>query len=188
MHLTLAKENAPSERKKQSAVMVLDCERLDWDIETIITGLDDGNYDYMELMSELCILDEEEVNYGVPFEWNSLEHFDTKTCLLHYTDMGTQPWVSTNNPLGYLWLSEVRSILDSGGLDISEIHDAIKAGYFRPSLIRDINYGHQIPRFFKRWFNMKNGLMDKACGFVPHKEVREDKRIRNEAIKKYKTV
>ena len=166
--------------------MVLDCERLDWDIEEIIRGFDEGKYDYMQLMSELCVLQESEVNYGVPFEWNSLEHFDENTRLLHYTDMGTQPWVSPHNPLGYLWFAEVRKVLAAGKMDITQIHAAIKDGYFRPSLIQDIEFGHLVSEEEKMEFRLKNEELDKASGFVPHAQVREDKRIRNKAIKEYR--
>ena len=39
---------APTKRKKQSSVMVLDCDQLDWVVEDIIKGLD-GDYTYDEL-------------------------------------------------------------------------------------------------------------------------------------------
>ena len=42
---------------RQLSVMMLDCERLDWDIDEIVGGLDEGRYDYEQLMFELCIVD-----------------------------------------------------------------------------------------------------------------------------------
>ena len=135
---TLKLSNAPQKRIKQCAVMLLDCERLDWDVERIVAQLDAGDYGYESLMYELCVLAEEDVGYEVPFEWNSLEHFDANTRLIHYTDMGTQPWVSTRNPNANLWLDEVRQMLRSGLLSLEQVQVEIQAGYFRPSLLRDI--------------------------------------------------
>lgn len=183
--ITMAKENAPAIRKKQCAVMLLDCENLDWDINKIVQELDDGKYTYDQLLSEICILPEEEVGYGIPFEWNSLEYFDENTCLIHYTDMGTQPWVSTRNPNGHIWFAEVRDMLADGSLDWETIQKDIDLGYFRPSLARDIRYGHMIPQFLKQLFNRMNETLDRMKGYVPHKAVYEAKRLRNKAIKDY---
>ena len=72
--------------------MLMDCGRLDWDIERIIDEMDNEKYDYEMLMYGLVILKEDELKFGIPFEWNSLEHYDSGTCLIHYTDMYTQPW------------------------------------------------------------------------------------------------
>lgn len=94
LNVSMNKDNTPQKRIKQCAVMLLDCSRLDWDINNIVRNMDEGKYTYEELMYEMCILPENEVGYTVPFEWNSLEYFDQNTRLIHYTDMGTQPWVS----------------------------------------------------------------------------------------------
>jgi len=182
---TMKKENSPSIRKKQCSVMLLDCENLDWDVNQIVQGLDEGKYNYEQLMGELCILPEKEVGYNVPFEWNSLEYFDENTCLIHYTDMGTQPWASTRNPNGYIWFAEVRDMLNDGILDIPTLKKEIDLGYFRPSLIRDIHYGHLIPKFLRGLFKRKNEAVDKLSGYVPHKDVYEEKRKRIKAIKEY---
>lgn len=182
---SLKKDNAPAVRKKQCAVMLLDCERLDWDIKKIVDGLDKGEYSYDQLLSEICILPESEVAYRVPFEWNSIEHFDENTCLIHYTDMGTQPWVSTRNPNGNIWFSEVRRMIADGKLDWSALEQEVLLGYFRPSILREIRYGGLVPKFLKSIFSIKNEAFDKLKNYVPHKTVYEQKRMRNKAIKKH---
>jgi len=183
--VTTKKIGAPKKRKKQCAVMLLDCSCLDWDIENIVADFDAGKYDYEDLMYDLCILDESEVKYGVPFEWNSLEHYDSDTCLLHYTDVYTQPWGESGNELAHLWFNEVRLMLNNGSLDESAIRKEIELGYFRPSLIRDIKYRHLIPSFFHGVFDKKNATLDKLSGYVKHKAVYEAKRARKKAIKEY---
>lgn len=182
---TLKLSNAPQKRIKQCAVMLLDCERLDWDIERIVSQLDAGEYDYEGLMYELCVLADEDIGYEVPFEWNSLEHFDANTRLIHYTDMGTQPWVSTRNPNANLWLDEVRLMLRSGLLSIKQVQAEIQAGYFRPSLLRDIRWRHRIPGPLLPWFDRANASLDRASGYEPHKAVYEAKRARSLAVKEF---
>src|SRR5262249_4661410 len=71
-----------SVRKKQCSVMLLDCGALDWDAATIIAGLG-PRYTYEELMQDFCILAEDEVSYALPVRWNSLEHLDADTGLIH---------------------------------------------------------------------------------------------------------
>jgi hypothetical protein len=177
--------NAPAKRIKQCAVMLLDCDRLGWDVAEIVRSLDAGDYTYEQLMYEMCLLPEHDVGYSVPFEWNSLEYFDSDTRLIHYTDMGTQPWVSTVNPNGGIWIAEVRRMLVEGVLRIDDLAGEIAAGYFRPSLLRDVKLRHLVPRPLLPWWDRLNARMDRERGYVPHKAVYEAKRLRSQAIKDF---
>lgn len=185
LDVSMDKSNTPKQRIKQCAVMLIDCSRLDWNIKKIVGEMDRGLYTYEQLMYEMCILPEDEVGYAVPFEWNSLEYFDANTRLIHYTDMGTQPWVSTRNPLGDIWFSEVRRMLKDGALELSVLKKEIEAGYFRPSLLRDLKYRNLIPAALLKVFDRLNEASDKAAGYVPHKAVYEAKRLRKKLIREY---
>lgn len=182
---TTDKIGAPRERVKQCAVMLLDCDRLDWDINQIIDGFDRGQYDYDELLKNLCILDESEIKYGVPFKWNSLEHYDESTCLIHYTDMYTQPWVSAENKNAYLWVDEVRSMLKDGSLTFQELQREVELKYFRPSLIRDTKYLHLVPKFASNFYQNASKKLDLQQKFIAHKEVYANKKKRLAAIAQY---
>ena len=183
--VTTLKEGAPRTRRKQCAVMLLDCARLDWTVEGLIASMDSGQFDYEQLMYELCILQEADIKYGVPFEWNSLEHADKDTCLLHYTDVYTQPWTHAGNPLAHHWLAEVRLMLRDGSLAMADLVREIELGYFRPSLLRDLRIGHRVPRVFKGLFDTYNRRCDRKSGYVPHKAVYAAKRERQRAIQAY---
>jgi lipopolysaccharide biosynthesis glycosyltransferase len=185
---THKKLGAPEKRIKQCSVMLLDCERLDWKIENIIDELDQGKYCYENLMYELCIINEaSDIKYGIPFKWNSLEHYDRDTCLIHYTDMATQPWVSCDNQYGYFWFNELRLMLQDGSTTWQEILKEIDLGHFRPSLLRDIKYRHLIPNFLMSYFQKQNKLLDQKRAFKPHKEVYQIKKLRQQAIKNNKS-
>ena len=183
--VTTLKVGAPRKRQKQCAVMLLDCARLDWTIEGLVSAMDEGKFNYEQLMYELCVLQEADIKYGVPFEWNSLEHADADTRLLHYTDVYTQPWTYAGNTFGDLWLGEVRRMLQDGSLSAVNLRREIELGFFRPSLLRDIRWGYRIPKFLKPAFDSYNRRADQASGFVPHKAVYAAKKERNRAIREY---
>ena len=181
------KPGALKKRVKQCSVMLLDCEALsDWDPVKIIEGLD-GKYTYQDLLYDMCILDESEISYGVPFEWNSLEYYEAgKTGLIHWTDMNTQPWVYVNNPTGYLFLEEVRIMLENGSMKLSQIEDEVRLGYVRPSILHELTDAGAgpvtavTPEQVKRY-----EAIDAAAGFVKHKAVFQAARERSAAVKAY---
>ena len=170
-------------RTRQCSVMLMDCGRLKWDARSIIEGLD-GRYDYDELLSQLCILEEADISESIPFRWNSLEHFDDQTCLLHYTDMLTQPWVSSGNPLGRHWLNELHMMLEAGQMSWKMIDGEIEAGYFRPSLIPELRglptaapWSAEAARYYDQ--------IDQQAGFVKHAEAFRRKRERLKAVREF---
>lgn len=170
-------------RIKQCSVMMLDCEALDWLPEEIIAGLD-GAYTYPELMADLCILHEDEISYDIPFRWNSLEHWDETTCLIHYTDMNTQPWVSNANPFGYIWVRELKRMLDERVIDLGDVREEIARGYARPSLETELLMdGEPVSDDPERRKMLDK--VDHKAGFEMHKEVHEAQRRRKQAEKEY---
>lgn len=129
-----ARAGVEADRRPQFSVMLLDCDRLRWDIADIVTRLDDGRLDYQALMYEMAVADN--VRAGIPASWNALETFDPdETALLHYTDMPTQPWLSTANPLGYLWVRALFDAVDEGAISRAEVAAEVEAGHVRPSLL-----------------------------------------------------
>jgi Glycosyl transferase family 8 len=175
---------APATRIKQSAVMLLDCAALNWDAREIIAGLG-GQYTYEELVYQLCILKPDEISYAIPFEWNSLEYYeDGKTCLIHYTDMYTQPWVSPENPNGFLWIRCVREMLDAGAISMDEIEQEITRGHFRPSLLRELEVADvsgRVPPGLVASFLER----DRAAGYIKHRAVYDAKKRRAAAIDRF---
>lgn len=179
----MKKKGAPDQRIKQCSVMLLDCDRLDWNPQVIISKLG-KQYTYDELVYQLCILNSEDISYRIPYRWNSLEHFDADTCLLHYTDMYTQPWVAPENEFGYLWIRYLHEMLTLDHISLKEIEREIELGYARPSLLVEMQEiggkrkptNDEIERY---------QLLDDSVKFVRHKAVYEAKNRRKEVIKEY---
>jgi hypothetical protein len=120
---------------RQMSVMLLDCERLDWDVEEIVGGLDEGRYNYRDLMFDMCVLAPEEIGDDVPPEWNHLEHYvPGKTKLLHYTVVPTQPWKNDENPLREVWMPDFEEAKRSGIVREEEVERLARAGHIKRSL------------------------------------------------------
>lgn len=170
-HILIQKPLAEKKRIRQCSVMVIDCEKCNWDINKIIQDLDDGKYTYQQLMHEMCVLDDIHVGEELPFTWNSLEHYDKNTKLIHYTDMNTQPWVSTRNKHAGVWYEAVLEMLNTYKLTEDDIRTEIKAGFFRPSLLVDMNNYAKVPRFLVPFWRLWLTMMDIAKGYRKHKKV-----------------
>lgn len=120
-------------RSPQFSVLLLDCSQLDWDVREIVRGFDEGRYGYADLMQRMCIVDEAHKRPGLPFEWNSLEHYeDGRTKLIHYTDMPTQPWVSNRNKNGGLFYQACREALADGALNPDYVYQELELGHISP--------------------------------------------------------
>ncbi|MEZ4752545.1 MAG: glycosyltransferase [Bdellovibrionota bacterium] len=162
------KKKAPKKRIKQCSVMLLDLLTARLGHRKIVDGLDDKAYDYAGLMFDMCLLQEEEIAYRIPFAWNSLEHWDQDTALIHYTDMGTQPWVCNNNRHGALWVKALRSAIDDGFISLDDVKEDIHLGYARPSLLWELKM--EDPG--QRWYLT---AMDKLRGFRAHRVAYENR-------------
>lgn len=124
---------------RQMSVMLLDCERLPWDIEEIVRGLDEGAFTYEDLMFEMCLVEPDEIGDTIPPEWNSLEHYEPgKTKLLHYTVVPTQPWKNDDNQLRDVWLQDFHEAVSAGAVPVELVRASIAGGHIKPSLLNDV--------------------------------------------------
>ena len=129
----------PTEKGRipQYSVMLLNCSELNWDVNEIVQGFDDGKYDYRDIMYHLCLVPPSKKKPLLPFEWNSLEYYEKgKTCLIHYTDMPTQPWVSHDNKNGKIWYDCLREAIDCGFFAKEYLYEEIITGHVSPDLPR----------------------------------------------------
>ena len=144
---------------RQMSVMLLDCERLDWDVAEIVRGLDEKRYTYPELMFDLCVVDDAEIGDDVPPEWNHLEHHEPGTTKnLHYTVVPTQPWKADGNPYTELWEAEFQEARATGIVRDDEVLRLARARHIKRSLA-----GLPPERFLRR----AQGVLAKAENRFP---------------------
>ena len=131
-------------RIRQYSVLLMDCAKLRWNIDEIVRGLDEGRYNYSQLMHEFCIVPRDKVVPDLPYEWNSLEHYEPNcTRLVHYTDMPMQPWVCFDNPHGELWYLTLREALAEGFIAPIDVLDEVRRGHVHPKLASKV--GLRVP-------------------------------------------
>ena len=95
--------------KNESSVMLINCAKADWTISKLIKGLD-GSYTYNQMMTDLCFIEERKISRIIPGQWNSLDFWNKKVALLHFTQTTTQPWVSLENKFGFIWVNFLKKI------------------------------------------------------------------------------
>jgi hypothetical protein len=158
--LLSASEPTATVRRPQFSVMLLDCEALDWRMDEIVRALDAGVLTYERLVYQMEVAPG--LRADIPDCWNSLERFDeNETALLHYTDMVTQPWLTSTNPLAYLWCRALFEAVDHGFITLQQVRDDIRDGNVRPSLEAQLAERIEDPLLLPRHVR----ALDKA--FVP---------------------
>ncbi|MEZ5582611.1 MAG: glycosyltransferase [Candidatus Competibacteraceae bacterium] len=177
--ILVEKKSAASEGKgRLTAVMLMDCQALDWRPEAIVAGLG-SRYDYEELMSIYPLLNEGDLQDRLPLGWNSLDEVTDHTRLLHFTKIKTQPWVYPAHPWGQLWINEVKMMLDNGALSPAFIKDEIAQGHIRPSLLLELGLSHQHPGMTLSAKALAK--YDKQAGYVIHQKLFEAMAQRKQA-------
>lgn len=148
-HVLTVREPLESGRRPQFSVMLLDCDRLDWKIQDVVNKLDAGELSYEHLMYDMAIA--KAIGADIDSSWNCLERYEEgRTALLHYTDMSTQPWVSTDNPLGYLWFRDLFEAIDCGFISEEYVRGHVDRGFVRPSLWFQVTHRIEDPFLLPR--------------------------------------
>ena len=175
--LLAAREPGDSGRRPQFSVMLLNCDELDWNLTNIVAALDRGELTYETLMYDMAVA--RKVRAAIDPSWNSLERYvPGETGLLHYTDMPTQPWVSSDNPNGSLWMRDLLEAVEQGFITRPYLEDQIRRGFVRPTLLYQLDQkltdSRQLPRDAKaldRAFvapYKQGGAGDRSGGLLGH--------------------
>ncbi|MEH2256941.1 methyltransferase domain-containing protein [Nostoc sp.] len=134
-----------SGRPPQFSVMVINCEQLKWDVVDLVRDLERGKWTYKQFVLEMAPATK--IAPVIPTEWNDLERYtEGKTALTHYTDMASQPWLTTENPLGWLWCQELFNAIKEGFISEQFLREEFIRGWIRPSLIYQLEHEIIDPR------------------------------------------
>lgn len=121
---------------RQMSVMLLDCSKLDWDIDRIIDGLDRGEYTYKQLMAEFCIVPPDSIADTIPNEWNCLEWYEPdRSQLVHFTVVPLQPWKNDRSPMRNFWEAAYREALGAGAVPMKIVEECVHRKLVKPSLL-----------------------------------------------------
>lgn len=131
------RNNPAFQTGRHYAVMLLDCERLRWDVREIVRGLDEGRYDYRQLMNDMCIVPTDKIDHRLATAWNSLEQYvPGVTKNIHYTVVPTQPWKCRTNPHGAIWDQYLAEAIAAGVVTREHIESGVQKKLIHKDLLR----------------------------------------------------
>ena len=124
-------DNFPGWKSSNFAMLLIDCDNVSWNMESIIDQMDEGKLSYEQLMFEFkhaktkgCL--------GTNGEWNSLDHYvEGETANLHYTNMATQPWTHKGHKYEELWVNDLKEAVDCGFIDEELVREHQSKGWIR---------------------------------------------------------
>lgn len=119
-------------RSPQLSVMYINCNIARWDVNNIIKLLNDNKYSYSDIFENVIFSNN--WDRSIPCNWNSLEHHDESTSLIHFTDMDTQPWINAFHSQTHIWVSYLIEAINNGFCSIEKVQKEIDIGNIRPSL------------------------------------------------------
>lgn len=134
----LARRDAyPDEERWGLSVMLIDCERCRFDLEKFVDEIDAGLYS----MTDFSWMSPRFLEYH-PYKigqldpaWNMFDQRDSRTKLIHYTDLYMQPWKYPNHPHGELWFSYFNEALAEGYVTAEDIRLSMIRSYIRRDLL-----------------------------------------------------
>ena len=88
------------ERRWGLSVSLFDCARCRFDLERYVDEIGEGRYIYNDLhQMSPRFLSVHPFRIGeIDPNWNSYDHFDGTTKLIHYTNLHSQPWKFRGHP------------------------------------------------------------------------------------------
>ncbi len=136
------------------SVMLIDCEKCRFDLETYCAEIDQGLYSYADfnqmnsrfLQYHCFSIAELDPN------WNQLDFCNSETKLIHYTNLYTQPWKSSDHPFGKLWFQYFNEALEAGVLTEREIELSILRSYVRPDIRQGNSSKKSLQSFLRKLF------------------------------------
>ncbi len=146
-HDFLAKRNGASKNRPwELSALLIDCSRCRFGLETFVKEIHQGLYQYQDLMHmSPRFLTRHPYRIGrIEDNWNALDERKSRTKLVHYTNLYTQPWKYARHPLERLWLRYFKEAVRSQFLTLSDVQKTVLRSYVQPKLL-DIAAWTQIP-------------------------------------------
>ncbi|MBC8007712.1 MAG: glycosyl transferase [Prolixibacteraceae bacterium] len=131
------------QRRWGLSAALYDCASCRFDLEGYMDEMDKGTYGYNDLQQMTSkFLASHPFRIGeIDPNWNSFDHFDSKTKLIHYTNLYTQPWKARGHPHGSVWFQYLQEAREAGFVTDADIDLAIRRGYVRQDLMKGNSIG-----------------------------------------------
>lgn len=141
------------------SVMLIDCEKSQFNLEIIFNEIDQKLYtqtDFM-VMNQTFLTHHPYTIGELDPGWNMLDSWDKNTKLIHYTGLFSQPWKYPNHPYGDIWFKCFNEAIASSYITKEDISISLHRAYVRKDLLkgnysllgREQNYIKQFVRSLK---------------------------------------
>ncbi len=131
------------QRRWGLSVALYDCARSRFELERYVDEMESGQYTYNDLQQmtpRFLAIHPFQIGDIDP-NWNSYDHFDEKTKLIHYTNLHMQPWKVRGHPHGNLWFRYFQEARQAGFVTDADIELAIRRGYVRQDILQGNTIG-----------------------------------------------
>lgn len=108
------------------ARMVLDGRILNWIRETV-PGARVAKSAYAALMQAAWIPGDQVADLSKV--WNHMNHLDTRTRLVHFTHVRSQPWKSPGHALAKWWGEHLHEAVKAGVVTVSDVEEEVASGH-----------------------------------------------------------
>jgi len=122
-----------SRRRDQYSVFTVDCSKAEWKADELVK-MAENNYEKVLFQFEF----ESSKSKCIPWQWNSLEFYDSHTKLIHFTDMDKQPWISTENKYKDLWVKYLIQAIENNFLNMEDLYNSVNRDECRPGLYKQV--------------------------------------------------
>jgi Glycosyl transferase family 8 len=140
-HSFLTKGDAYSHAQGKTwglSVMLIDCEKTRFDLETIFDDIDNNKYSYNDFSRMSArFLQHHPYSIGeLDPKWNEFDRYDSRTKLIHYTNLETQPWKHPHHPYGKLWFQYFEEAIAAGYVTQKDIELSLVRSYVRRDIMK----------------------------------------------------
>jgi lipopolysaccharide biosynthesis glycosyltransferase len=120
------------------SVMLIDCAKARFDLETYYDEIDQGLYTYTDFscMSPAFLAHHSFKIGPLDPQWNVFDYYDDATKLIHYTNLNTQPWKYPNHPYGELWFEYFQAARAEGYVTDRDIELSLLRAYVRQDILQ----------------------------------------------------
>jgi lipopolysaccharide biosynthesis glycosyltransferase len=137
----LAKAEAYKGEKSWGMSNILfDCSKCHFDLEQIFREVDEGLYTNTDFhqMSPTFLAQHPFALGPLDANWNSFDHCDEQTKLIHYTNLGTQPWKFAGHKHEALWFAHFNQARKSGLISNSDVAKTLSRAYARQDILSPV--------------------------------------------------
>ena len=121
--------------------ILFDCSLCHFDLEKIFRAVDQGHFTNTEFHQMApAFLAKYPFRLGkLDSNWNSFDHVDEKTKLIHYTNLRTQPWKFPGHQHEALWFQYFNEARKSGLITHADIDKTLARAYARQDITEPVS-------------------------------------------------